>query len=728
MMTIEPAQVVEHLLMRLRPINRALHQAVKRQGQFAARLARPDVTPLCITDDHVNNLLDAVDALIDGDDNSEMFADVSADEQSSQYGLKELTEIDLIQFPLERMASELGLDSYEQEAILLCAAPELDRAYERIYAYILDDLNRRYPCIELLSSLTARSMQERLLRRHALGRFGRLRRLGLLVPSGEASTELRQELRLAPGVFERLTKPSVGDLKTRFRDPAEIQIDELVNLPSHIDKELVQRLGQAMAKGSLSVLGIWGVRQSGTEEIVPAIAAAAGISLRQLTIPDGRSADSNVEVQFRDALEAANMLGAMLWIDVDQLSNADEQLHHSLENCLSHSNVRLCMSGTKPWRPTTLLRTRSYFEVELQTPDFVMTKNMWTQVLPDVSTEYIDNLAARFRLTQAEMQAVAQVARTWARINSNGAQASVEAQLERACVAVIRKRSYDFATVTEPKRGPKDLILPAELHRQVLEVGRFFLASSKVDETWGFGRMATGRGGMKALFTGDSGTGKTLAAEVIAGELNYPLLKVDLAQVVSKWVGETEKNLDAVFSEAEQSHAVLFFDEADSLFGKRGEVKSGTDRYANLEVGYLLQKLEDYYGLVILASNLKDEIDTAFIRRFQVVIHFPRPSVEERRRIWQIALPKDAPRDVCIDFEILERLDMTGAGIMSSARMAALLAASEETDVISMYHLAQAVSRQYQRESRVLSAVELGSYAPLIQGRGSDDANCCQRN
>lgn len=708
-MTIESSRVIEYLLFRLRPINRALHQAVKRQGQFAARLARPDVTPLCITDDHVKNLLDSVDALIDGDDNLEMFTNLSADEQSTAYGLKELAETDRTQFPLERMASELGLDPFEQEAILLCAAPELDRAYERIYAYILDDLNRRYPCIELLCSLTARSLEERLTRRHVLTRFGRLRRLGLLVPSGEAPTELRQELRLAPGVFDWLSKPSTDDLQTRFRDPAEVPIDKSVELPPHVDTEMVQHLGCAMAEGKLSVLGIWGARQSGTEEVVPAIAAAAGKSLRRLTVPGGRSADLNVEVQFCDALEAAAILDAMLWIDVDRLANTDEQLLDSLVDSLTHSNVHLCLSGTKPWRPTALLSARPSMEVELETPDFLMTKNMWSQVLPDIGAECIHDLAARFRLTQSEMHAVAQVARTRTRVKSNGAQASVEDQLENACVAVIRKRNYHFATVTEPKRGPHDLILPADLHRQVLEVGRFFLASSKVDETWGFGRLASGRGGMKALFTGDSGTGKTLAAEVIAGELNYPLLKVDLAQVVSKWVGETEKNLEAVFSEAEQSHAVLFFDEADSLFGKRGEVQSGTDRYANLEVGYLLQKLEDYYGLVILASNLKDEIDTAFIRRFQIVIHFPRPQVEERRRIWEIALPKDAPLDGDIDFEVLERLDMTGAGIVSSTRMAALLAADEGTDVISMGHIAQAVSRQYQRESRVLSSAELSA-------------------
>ena len=168
---------------------------------------------------------------------------------------------------------------------------------------------------------------------------------------------------------------------------------------------------------------------------------------------------------------------------------------------------------------------------------------------------------------------------------------------------------------------------------------------------------------MKALFTGEPGTGKTMSAEVVTGILGLELLKVDLAQVVSKWVGETEKNMETVFRQAEDSHAVLLFDEADALFGKRGEVKQGTDRYANLEVGYLLQRLEASDGLIILTSNLKENIDPAFTRRFHFVVHFPRPGVAERRRLWQLAFPPEAPLAADVDVDTLCRLDMTGAGI-----------------------------------------------------------------
>jgi SpoVK/Ycf46/Vps4 family AAA+-type ATPase len=206
-----------------------------------------------------------------------------------------------------------------------------------------------------------------------------------------------------------------------------------------------------------------------------------------------------------------------------------------------------------------------------------------------------------------------------------------------------------------------------------------------------------------------------LAAEVIARQLGTPLLKINIAETVSKWVGETEKNLDAAFREALAGHAVLFFDEADALFGKRGEVKHGVDRYANLEVSHLLQRLEDHDGLVILASNLKENIDPAFTRRFHVVIHFPRPEESDRRRIWRIAFPPQAPLDEQVDLAALARLDMTGAAIVGSARTAALLAADAGAETITMAHVIRGVARQFRREARILSTADLGPYASLLQ-------------
>jgi SpoVK/Ycf46/Vps4 family AAA+-type ATPase len=194
---------------------------------------------------------------------------------------------------------------------------------------------------------------------------------------------------------------------------------------------------------------------------------------------------------------------------------------------------------------------------------------------------------------------------------------------------------------------------------------------------------------------------------VIAGMLELDLLKVDLARVVSKWVGETEKNLEAAFAEAEESPSVLFFDEADSLFGKRGEVRHGADRYANLEAAYLLQRLEAFDGLVVLATNLRQSLDDAFTRRFDVILQFPRPALGERRRMWGRAFPPGAPAGG-LDLDELARLDLTGAGIAATARNAALLAADEGAAAIESRHVAMAAARQFRREGRVLPASVAG--------------------
>ena len=177
--------------------------------------------------------------------------------------------------------------------------------------------------------------------------------------------------------------------------------------------------------------------------------------------------------------------------------------------------------------------------------------------------------------------------------------------------------------------------------------------------------------------------------------------------------------MEAVFQQAEDSHAVLLFDEADALFGKRGDVKHGTDRYANLEVGYLLQRLESSDGLIILTSNLKENIDTAFTRRFQFVVHFPRPGAPERRRLWQLAFPPEAPLSADLDLEALCRLDMTGAGIAAAARAAALAAADADSPTIGMRHVVRGISRQFQREARLFRPSELGPYAELLADNGT---------
>jgi hypothetical protein len=526
---------------------------------------------------------------------------------------------------------------------------------------------------------------------------------------------LRQEFRLAPGLFEFLTGVAAG-VTTFFQDHDEVALPEVLDLPPEVDQAVISRFGDAIRERRVAIVGVWGSRHSGQEDVALAIASAAGRPLRRWLPTDTSLHYLDQERKLSEGLQIAATLDAVLWVPTDALHEpGGELLSQAVADCLSASQVPVILTGIQPWRPTMLLEARLYAELELDVPSYAARKAMWQRALPEVNEQQLGSIATRFRMSGSEVRAAAQVARTQAQLATNSHIVPVEDQLEAACTTVTRQRSAHFAMVVKPKRGPEDLILPPSLHRQVLEVAQFFRAWPRVAEEWGFGRAVTGEGGIKALFSGDSGTGKTLAAEVIAGVLHMPLLKIDLGRVVSKWVGETEKHLETAFREAEESHAVLFFDEADALFGKRGEVQHGTDRYANLEVSFLLQRLEDHYGLVILASNLKENIDAAFSRRFQIVIHFPRPEPVERRRIWELAFPQTAPVDTGIDFEALAHLDLTGAGIVGAARTAALLAADEASATITITHIVRAIARQYHREARILTASELGPYALFLQ-------------
>jgi hypothetical protein len=697
-----------HLRLRLRATNRALARAVERRAAAQARLARPELGALCVTDDEVLSLLDGLQGA--GADEAPGAPDRPAAELAQELGQElaqeeELRALSFDRLPLDAVARAFGLSPFEQDALLLCAAGEVDSRYERVFAYIHDDLDRRHPSVDLLCNVPGHDTDDPLARRAEAGRFGRLRRTGLLAASGDARSELRQELRIAPALFEWLLTGD-GD-PAGFVDPAEVTLLPSDVAPAGVETTLLARVVGALCAGEISVVGLYGARGASHAACARAIAASVGRPLRRLVVDSPEL--------LAQALAAATALGAILWLEVDALAeDGNARLCDLVASRLAAHRMPLLMSGVHPWRPAELLAARAYAELELALPDAQARQAMWTSLIPDAGRQRRADLAARYRMSAVEMQAVAGVARAAAHLRGNGKPLPIEDVVDDACATVSRKRSDHFSVLVRPRRGATDLVLAPDLHRQVMEIARFVRALPQVAEAWRFGRMQPGGGGFKVLFAGESGTGKTLAAEVVAGELALPMLRIDLARIVSKWVGETEKNLETAFREAEASHAILFFDEADALFGKRGEISHGVDRYANLEVSYLLQRLEEHSGLVILASNLRDQIDDAFVRRFHSILHFPRPGRDERARIWRLALPEQAPLGDDVDLAALARLDLTGAGIVGTAHTAALLAADEGAQAISMRHFVHAARRQFQREARLLSGSDLGPYASLL--------------
>jgi SpoVK/Ycf46/Vps4 family AAA+-type ATPase len=232
---------------------------------------------------------------------------------------------------------------------------------------------------------------------------------------------------------------------------------------------------------------------------------------------------------------------------------------------------------------------------------------------------------------------------------------------------------------------------------------------------WGYEKTVARTQGLKVLFAGESGTGKTMAAQVLAAQLGLEIFRVDLATIVSKYIGETEKNLDRIFGAAEGSNAILFFDEADALFGKRSEVSDSHDRYANIEVAYLLQRMEGYAGAVILATNFRRNIDDAFVRRLDFVIDFPFPEVEDRKRIWRLLLPEEAPiaDDLDVDF-LATRFKLSGGAIRNCSLSAAFQAA-DDTGVIEMRHLVRAVAQEYGKQGRLTLEADFEHFHEIIR-------------
>jgi hypothetical protein len=331
-------------------------------------------------------------------------------------------------------------------------------------------------------------------------------------------------------------------------------------------------------------------------------------------------------------------------------------------------------------------------------PSPAESRALWAEALgAPAAAEPVEEVAQHFRLSAAAVDAIA---RELASANGDAAGA-----LRRLCRQRSRVRLEGLAERIDPAATWNDLVLPSGHFDLLRNIARHVRHRTQVYERWGFGERTSRGLGVTALFSGESGTGKTLAAEVLAAELGLDLYRIDLAGTVSKYIGETEKNLRRLFDAAEASGAVLLFDEADALFGKRGEVKDSHDRYANLEVAYLLQRMESYRGLAILTTNLRSNVDRGFLRRLRFVVQFPFPDAVQRAEIWRRAFPAATPLDG-LDPEALARLTVSGGSIRSIALSAAFAAAEDGTPV-APGHVLRAARAEYAKAERALTDSEV---------------------
>ncbi len=675
------------LRLRLAPLVRAVGAEIDRWAAVQAGLVAGRRAPAALTERHARLLLDRINAHATGPDQYGRGLRPSRGEADTLDRVADHARDAGITLPLAELAAR-GLDDTDLDVLLVVAAPAFDTAYAGLFAYLQDSFEATAAGPGLAVRLLATSPDSERRVSEAAGAFGRLRAWGLVCATS-ADRNFGPLLRPAAGVLELLRGSSV-DL-TLLGLPAAPVIPG--RLPGGIPADDVAALSEALRTGRVDLVGIWGAGRSG------AAAAVAALCGDREPVRVGAPAVDR-------GLQQAALAGTICLVEVAPGTTDDAV--ESVVEVLAHAATPAILVAEEPLRLTRLATSRRVAELRVPEPARADLRAVWTEAFPGLHPERVDDLARRFVLARDDVEAVAALDRAAAAWDSNGWRPT----LDELATRVSRPRSAELAAIRTPRRSRDLLVLPDAEWRRVLQIADDFRAWPHVAEAWRLDRF--GSAGITALFAGPPGTGKTLAAEVIAGEVGLDLMVVDLSLLVSKWVGETEKNLDAVFTEAGASHCVLFFDEADTLFGRRGEVSRGADRYANLEVGYLLQRLDRYDGLVVLATNLRDQLDEAFTRRFQHLVHFPRPGPVERRRLWDLVLGPPVVLAEPVDLDVLTEVDLTGAGIAAVVRSAALAAYHDDRDALGMADLVRAVSRQFQREGRLVPRELLGSHAEAL--------------
>ena len=590
---------------------------------------------------------------------------------------------------IDTLAELFQLSPFERDLLLLCAGVEMDAHLSALCAQA-GATQRTWASFGLaLAALPDAHWS-------ALSPDAPLRRWRLLEPE-EGASLVNARLK----IDERVLHYLAGINRLDYRLQALLQ-------PVPQD---APPLSAAQSAGVQRLLTQWpALRQAivlegddghGQRDAAAALAAELGAELYQLhgmDIPGDAAEQAAFAALW--GREAA-LLGAGLLLQCEGAS--PEQQAASLR--LARRLPGLVLLAGRDWPASDLPCHR----LRIDPPEAPERRALWLAALDDldmpIAAPALDNLATQYRLGARRIAEIAEQARAHSP-GADGATLQRIARQEAARSAALPA----LAQTVAPQAGWPALVLPAaqqQLLRQIVAHARHRLT---VHHAWGFADQGARGLGLATLFWGDSGTGKTLAAEVMAHELGLNLVRVDLSAVVSKYIGETEKNLRRVFDAAEAAGALLLFDEADALFGKRTEVKDSHDRYANIEVSYLLQRMEAYCGLAILTSNHKAALDPAFQRRLRFVVHFPFPDQEQREGIWRAVFPRAAPLAVDLDFARLARLDATGGSIRNMALAAAFLAAEAGT-AIGMQQLMQAARVEGAKRERTFSEAELRSWS-----------------
>jgi hypothetical protein len=620
-----------------------------------------------------------------------------------------------IDLRLHRLAATFKLGSYDIDALLICLAVEIDLRYEKLYAYLQDDVTRRRPAVALVMHLlTATDTDLLLSRQHFLPPAPLIahRILHVLEDAQQPHSPLLAHILK---VDERVAEFLFGsdELGAELRDLVTVVSPDsgLDALPlDRLDRESFSNASGLLDQPPYPVLSLYGPAASGKASLAEALCHARGRDLLVLDVA-ALAADADKPAASRPGIvaalverEAALRGAAVLWRRLDAAGEASQRT--GVLRAIDQGQAPCVVTSAEAIEINAALPRRGSLSLPMPQATHAQRVDRWSAALAgrDVEPQLdVPSLATRFKLTLGTISQAAVSASRLAVVRRGPASAITARDLQDACRLHSNQKLASLARKISPAAQWNDIVLPPDRMAQLREICNQVKYRDRVYGDWGFGRKLSLGKGLAVLFAGPSGTGKTMAAGILAVELGLDLYKIDLSTVISKYIGETEKNLSRIFEEAETSNAILFFDEADALFGKRSEVRDSHDRYANVEVGYLLQRMEEYEGIAILATNFRKNMDDAFTRRLHFTVEFPFPDQEDRCRIWRGVWPAETPRDTSVDEQLLSaRYEMTGGNIRNVALAAAFLAA-DDGGVVGMNHIVQATLREYQKTGKLMT-------------------------
>jgi SpoVK/Ycf46/Vps4 family AAA+-type ATPase len=724
------SDTIEHLREEVSRLDLLLKRAVIIAREASSETGPDEFRGLVVTENEVDDILRTADLLGEpweraGAKETELAPiDKELEKRRKQIdGRVKATRGKKVQLALLNLAGQFDLSPAEIDILLVALAPELEPRYETLYSYLQNDVTRKHPSVNLALNLICRSEREKLKARNIFSSESSLFYnciLDLVEESQDRQPSLLRKFLKIDETIVRflLDQPrktaGIGKLVTPAEEVCGLELDHSTN---NRLKRLATHLGQR--KENPPIIRLIGQSDSALRSAAEAFCLVLRHNL--LLVDLAEIAD---EPRLAKLLRDAKLWQAVLAVQSSETAqDADgrhlRQAEEFLWSRLREFQEPVLLLGP----PATFLqvpRDVTLWRAEVDTPDFEARCAAWNAALGKQASESEPaRLADAFQFGPLRIQQTVNLATGLAALRDPANPQPTTGDLLEAGRALTAPQVGGLVVQIKPRYTWDDIVLPPEKLRQLRSIAAWVRFRRQVHEDWGFGHKLSRGKGLNVLFTGPSGTGKTMAAEILAHELSLELLQIDLSSVVSKYIGETEKNLSAIFREAEQSQALLFFDEADSLFGKRTEVKDAHDRYANIEVNYLLQRVEQYEGVVVLATNLQRNIDDAFLRRIKDVVDFPFPDDKLRARIWRGHFPSKAPKADDIDFDFLSsQFKLTGGNVKNIVLNAAFLAA-EEGRPIKMSDLVLGTKSELRKEGKLCTKSDFGPYYEFVQKEGS---------